>query len=140
MSAGSAGAVKGGIPIGLAKAAVAVALTFAAGYVDAMGWLALDRVFTAQMSGHLMLLAVHIVANEKGHIALQANAIIAFFVGLVMTGSIIEIGMRRRWRRIFVAALVVEFLLLLSFVLAGSAVFPAGSHERGERRIGRPMP
>jgi uncharacterized membrane protein YoaK (UPF0700 family) len=49
---------------------------------------------------------------------------------LVTTGSVIEIGMRRRLRRIFVAALVVEFFLLLAFTVAGGALLPAGSQER----------
>lgn len=121
---------RAGVPSGLTKAGVAVALTFIAGYVDALGWLALDRVFTAQMSGNLMLLAVHIVANERGHMSLQADAIIAFFVGLVVSGSVIEIGMRRQAHRIFVAALAVELVLLLCFALAGSALLPTGTVER----------
>jgi uncharacterized membrane protein YoaK (UPF0700 family) len=117
-------------PSALTKTGVAVALTLVAGYVDAIGWLTLDRVFIAQMSGNLMLLAVHIVANESGRVSLQADAIIAFFLGLVVTGSVIEIGMRRRWRRIFVAALIVEFGLLLAFALSGGALLPADGQER----------
>ena len=118
--------------LGFAKTSVAVALTFVAGYVDAIGWLALDRVFTAQMSGNLVLLAVHLVADERGRVWLQAVAIVAFIVGLVLTGSVIEIGMRNRWRRIFIAALAVEFVLLLCFALAGNALPPAGNVERGD--------
>jgi len=130
MSTGSSRAARASPSSELTKAGVAVALTLVAGYVDAIGWLTLDRVFLAQMSGNLMLLAVHIVANESGHVSLQADAIIAFFLGLVLTGSVIEIGMRHRWRRIFVAALVVEFCLLLAFALAGGAFLPPGSQER----------
>ena len=115
-----------------AKLAVAVVLTLVAGYVDAIGWLTLDRVFTAQMSGNLVLLAVHMVAGERGRAWLQADAILAFFFGLVATGSIIEIGMRRRRRRIFVAAIAVEFVLLLCFAGAGEALLPAGSAARAD--------
>ena len=130
MSAGRSRGARVTQPSALTKAGVAVALTLIAGYVDAIGWLTLDRVFIAQMSGNLMLLAVHIVANENGHVSLQADAILAFFMGLVITGSVIEIGMRRRWRRIFIAALAVEFSLLLAFAVAGGALLPAGSQER----------
>jgi uncharacterized membrane protein YoaK (UPF0700 family) len=113
----------------LTKIGIAVALTFIAGYVDAIGWLTLDRVFTAQMSGNLVLLAVHMVAGESEHVWLQADALIAFFVGLVITGGVIEIGVRRRHRRIFVAAMAVEFVLLSCFALAGEALLPGGGGE-----------
>lgn len=121
-----------GRPLELTKIGVAVALTLVGGYVDAVGWLTLDRVFTAQMSGNLVLLAIQLVASETGHVSLQADAILAFFLGLVVSGSVIEIGMRRRWRRIFVAALAVEFVLLLCFVTAGGTLLPTGGGERAD--------
>lgn len=130
MSARAQHRAKTGLPPALTKVGVAVALTFVAGYVDAIGWLTLDRVFIAQMSGNLVLLAVHIIADESGHVSLQADAILAFFLGLVVTGSVIEIGMRRRLRRIFVSALALEFLLLVVFALAAGKVLPVGSGER----------
>jgi uncharacterized membrane protein YoaK (UPF0700 family) len=114
-------------PSGPAKTAVAVALTFVAGYVDAIGWLKLDQVFIAQMSGNIMLLAVHLVAGEAGHVSLQADAIVSFFLGLVISGGVIEIGMRQRLRRIFVAAVAVEVAMLLAFTIMASAALPAAN-------------
>ena len=110
----------------LAKAGVAVVLTLVAGYVDAVGWLTLGRVFTAQASGNLVLLAVHIASGANSHVWLQADAIGAFFLGLVITGSIIEVGMRRRMKRIFIAALAVEFAMLLGFAVAGGLLLSTG--------------
>lgn len=130
VSGDSSGEVKTAPLLELTKTGAAVALTLIAGYVDAVGWVTLDRVFTAQMSGNLVLLAVHIVAKQGGRVWLQVDTIIAFFLGLVITGSVIEIGMRHRLRRIFVAALVVEFLLLLCFAAAGGALLPAGGGDR----------
>jgi uncharacterized membrane protein YoaK (UPF0700 family) len=130
MSGGSPQAAPTGLGLQLTKIGVAVALTLVAGYVDAIGWLTLDQVFTAQMSGNLVLLAVHMVAGESDHVWLQADTLIAFFVGLVITGSVIEIGMRQRHRRIFVAAMAAEFVLLLCFALAGTALLPGGGGER----------
>jgi len=138
MSGDSARAATAGLSLQLAKIGTAIALTFVAGYVDALGWLTLDRVFTAQMSGNLVLLAVHIVAGESGHTWLQADALIAFFGGLVITGSAIEIGMRRRWRRIFIAALALEFFLLLCFARPARRCFPAAA-ENGQMPVGQPM-
>jgi uncharacterized membrane protein YoaK (UPF0700 family) len=42
----------------------------------------------------------------------------------------IEIGMRRHLRRIFVAALVVEIVMLAAFALAAGALLPPGIGER----------
>ena len=119
----------------LAKTLVAVVLTFVAGYVDAVGWLTLDRIFTAQMSGNTVLLAVHLVQREWGHASLQAETIAAFFLGLVVTGSVIELGMRQHVRRIFVAAIAVEVLLLAAFAIAGDLLLEI---SRGE--TDRPEP
>jgi uncharacterized membrane protein YoaK (UPF0700 family) len=102
----------------LARTALAVLLTWIAGYVDAIGWLNLHHVYTAQMSGNVILLAVHFAAGEKAA-SLPGDAVLSFFLGLVISGSVIEIGMRRHIRRIFVAALAVEFVLIAAFALVG---------------------
>lgn len=116
----------------LTKVAVAVVLTFVAGYVDAIGWLSLDRVFTAQMSGNMVLLATYLATGEAVHAWLQADALAAFFAGLVVTGAIIEIGMRQRLRRIFVAGLAVEGAMLAGFALAAHwlSITPYAEHAR----------
>ena len=110
---------------GLARAGIAVVLTFVAGYVDALGWLTLDHVFTAQMSGNTVQLAIRLATGD-GNPWLQADSMAAFFSGLVLSGTIIEIGMRQRVRRILVAALIVEFVLLVVFAVAGSLRPPGG--------------
>ena len=108
------------------RASVAIVLTFVAGYVDAVGWLSLNRVFTAQMSGNMVLLAVHTAAGEQGRIWPEFDAIAAFFAGLVISGSVIEIGMRQRLRRIFVVAIAVELVMLAGFA-AAAHVLPPGA-------------
>jgi uncharacterized membrane protein YoaK (UPF0700 family) len=112
-----------GDKLDMAKLIVAILLTFVAGYVDAIGWLSLDRVYAAQMSGNVVLLAVHLATGEGGHAALQATMIVTFFLGLVLSGSVIEIGMRLRIRRILAAALLIEFVLLGIFAVAGSTAW-----------------
>lgn len=110
----------------LARIGIAVLLTAVAGYVDAIGWISLGHVFTAQMSGNFLLLAVHLASGDKPHVVLQSDVILAFFAGLVVSGSIIEIGMRQRARRIFAAALAIELALLAAFTIAGSLALHAG--------------
>ncbi|HTZ35547.1 MAG TPA: YoaK family protein [Stellaceae bacterium] len=104
--------------LGLIKTTIAAGLTFIAGYTDVVGWLSLNRVFTAQMSGNLVLLGVHVAAGDR-QAWLQIDAIAAFLAGLVITGGVIEIGMRARMPRIFVVALLVEFLMLGVFTAMG---------------------
>src|SRR5262249_46555433 len=48
-----------------------LALTWAAGYIDAIGYLALGGVFTANMTGNTVLLGLH-VSQEQGAAALRA--------------------------------------------------------------------
>ena len=62
-----------GDKLDVAKLIVAILLTFVAGYVDAIGRLSLDRVYAAQMSGNVVLLAVHLATGEGGHAALSAR-------------------------------------------------------------------
>ena len=50
-----------------------LALTWAAGSVDAISFLALGRVFTANMTGNTVLLGLHL-AQEQGAGALRAFA------------------------------------------------------------------
>jgi uncharacterized membrane protein YoaK (UPF0700 family) len=101
----------------VAKIAVALVLTFVAGYVDALGWLSLDRVFSAQMSGNAVLLAVHLAAGEGGHAWLQGDAVASFFLGLLVSGAVVEIGMRRRTPRVLTVVLGIELVLLILFAL-----------------------
>lgn len=104
--------------LGAAKIAVAVGLAFVAAYVDALSWLSLDRVFAGQMSGNVVLLGVHLAAGEGEHAWLQGEAVGAFFAGLIVSGTAIEIGLRRRKPRILTVALAIELMLLVLFALA----------------------
>lgn len=99
------------------KLTAALVLTFSAGFVDAVGWISLYRVFTAQMSGNVVLVAVHLAAGENERAWLQLDAIGMFVLGLVLTGVVIELGMRRKAVRIFTAALAIELLLLVGFAV-----------------------
>jgi uncharacterized membrane protein YoaK (UPF0700 family) len=48
-----------------------LALTWAAGNIDAIGYLGLGRVFTANMTGNTVLLGLHL-GQEQGGAALRA--------------------------------------------------------------------
>lgn len=103
-----------------AKAAVALALTFAAGSVDIIGFLSLYRTFTAHMTG----LTVHLgqdvaVANGRDSLVLGLT-LAAFVCGSIVGRTIIEVGLREKLRSAAAAALTLEFLLLVAVGLAGT--------------------
>jgi uncharacterized membrane protein YoaK (UPF0700 family) len=103
-------------PPPLGRTAVALALVGVAGFVDALSWLGLHQ-FTAQMSGNAVLLAVHAAAGKSGDALLQLCAIGTFLFGLLISGIVIEIGLRLRLRRLLAAAMMLEAVLLGVFAL-----------------------
>ena len=67
-----------------------LALTGAAGSLDAIGFLALGHLFTANMTGNIVLLGLH-VAQEQGVAAVRSViALLGFGVGLVIGALIAE--------------------------------------------------
>jgi uncharacterized membrane protein YoaK (UPF0700 family) len=93
-----------------------LALTWAAGNVDAIGYLGLGRVFTANMTGNTVLLGLHL-GQEQGGAALRSLlALLGFGVGLVMGALIVE---RLRgagpWPPAVTWALALEAAMLAAF-------------------------
>jgi uncharacterized membrane protein YoaK (UPF0700 family) len=95
-----------------------LALTWAAGSVDAISFLALGRVFTANMTGNTVLLGLHL-AQEQGAAALRAlMALCGFGVGLAIGAVIVERGTDGgAWPRPVTRALVVEAVILAAFAV-----------------------
>jgi uncharacterized membrane protein YoaK (UPF0700 family) len=98
-----------------------LALTGAAGSVDAIGFLALGHVFTANMTGNTVLLGLH-VAQEQGAAAVRSLvALLGFGVGLVIGALIVERSADTTpWPKAVTQALALEVLIL--------AVFTVGSY------------
>lgn len=70
------------------KSALAVLLGWTGGAVDAMGYLVLYRLFTAQMSGNTVHLAVALGRHDL-RVALERAAAIAAFVAGALFGSLV---------------------------------------------------
>lgn len=98
------------------KVAVALLLTFAAGCVDIIGYLALYHAFTAHMTGETVHLAQNMFAAHWTDVAKAACVIASFLVGSIAGRILIEIGARRRVRRIASAALLLEAGLIAGVV------------------------
>lgn len=72
--------------------AATVALTFVTGVVDAVGFLALDRVFTGNMTGNIVILGMGVAGADElpvlgPAVALAAFTVAAYLAGLVLRGS-----------------------------------------------------
>ncbi len=98
---------------------VAVGLTWIAGLVDAVGFLTFSRIYTANMSGNSVALGIGLDHRKWPDIALRFWPILLYVFGLIIGRMAIEIGARRRMRRIASIAFGFEVLLLVFAILSG---------------------
>jgi uncharacterized membrane protein YoaK (UPF0700 family) len=98
------------------KAAVALMLTFTAGFVDIVGFRALYQRFVANMTGNTVHLAEGLVEGNWQLVALTGSIIGAFVVASVLGRAIIEAGSRHEFRRVASFTLLLE-LAMISFVI-----------------------
>jgi len=66
--------------------ALMLVLTFATGIVDAVGYLGLDRVFTANMTGNVVILGMALTGAEDLPIVGPVVALAGFLLGAALTG------------------------------------------------------
>jgi len=94
-----------------------VALTFAAGSVDAVALLRLD-VFTAVMTGNIVLLGLAIGQGAFGNALRSVVALIAYGVGVIVGARIVgAIAIETHWSPKVTRALGVEWVLQLAFLI-----------------------
>ncbi len=94
------------------KSIVALLLTFAAGFVDIVGFIALLRTFTAHMTGNTVHAAYRLASGREDD-GLAAIAIIATFLGGSIVGrALIEAAARHGLQRIASITLALEALLI----------------------------
>ncbi len=104
------------------KIAVALFLTVAGGFVDAVGYIALFEIFTANMSGNSVHLGIYLGQGNWMELLRPLCAIVSYVVGMALTRIAIEIAGRAGLRRIASFTLAVEALLLAIFAHATPAM------------------
>jgi uncharacterized membrane protein YoaK (UPF0700 family) len=111
-----------------------LALTFAAGCVDALSYLGLSRVFTANMTGNAVLLGLAIGQTEELQVAHSSAAIVGFVLG-VLTGARLVGPTRERvvWSHRITLALGLECAVLFAFAAGWWLADPS---SRGAGLIG----
>lgn len=106
-------------------AAVAMAMAWCAGFVDAASYERLERTYTSHMTGNTASLASHAVAGAWADAGRYAWAIAAFLAGLLASASLQHLERRQGIRSAFAAVLAIEVLLMAAFIpLSGRANTP----------------
>ena len=100
------------------KVTTALSLTMIGGFVDAVGYIALFQIFTANMSGNSVHVGMYLGKLEFSDLARPACAIAAFLAGSTLTRIAMTVAARNGVRRIATSTLVFEALLLLLFARA----------------------
>jgi uncharacterized membrane protein YoaK (UPF0700 family) len=94
-----------------------IALTFAAGSVDAVALLRLD-VFTAVMTGNIVLLGLAIGQGAFGNALRSVVALVAYGVGVIVAARIVgAVAIETHWSPKVTRALAVEWVLQLAFLI-----------------------
>ena len=101
--------------IALRRAAI---LCLVAGFVDAYGYMALEHVFTANMTGNTVLLGISAAEGDGGRVATYGATLIAFFGGALLASLVI----RQFGKRPLV-------LLAVALVLGGTPLLSLGHRE-----------
>lgn len=102
-------------------------LTFSTGVVDAIGYLGLDKVFTANMTGNVVILAMGLTGQEGLPIVGPVIALAGFVVGAMAAGRLLR-GVpkgwhpRDTWVLAAVAALLLVALVPTAFITSTPAV------------------
>jgi uncharacterized membrane protein YoaK (UPF0700 family) len=96
-------------------------LACTAGYVDAVSYTALGRIFTANMTGNTVLLGIALMEGE-GQAALQSGlALAGFLVGASLSAWIVNRGQTHvTWPPAVTVALVLEAVILIAFTIGWS--------------------
>ncbi len=102
--------------------ALMLVLTFSTGVVDAIGYLGLDRVFTANMTGNVVILAMGLTGQAGLPIVGPLIALAGFVVGAAVAGRILR-GVPKGWHRqdtwvLSVAAALLVIALVPSLLVA----------------------
>ncbi len=104
------------------RARLAVLMAWAAGGVDAIGYLALAHLFTAHMSGNSAAMGAHLGRAEWAEALRRSLPILPFLAGILVGAAATEAVCRAGFRSPFSIALLAEAGLLLAFLASGSTL------------------
>lgn len=100
-----------------------LALTFSTGVIDAVGYLGLDRVFTGNMTGNVVILGMALAGADGLPIAGPAVALISFMAGAALGGRVLKpvaAGWSTRSTTLFAAVGALMIGIAITLFLAGN--------------------
>src|SRR5262245_39583074 len=109
-----------------------IALTFITGVIDAVSFLGLGRVFTANMTGNVVLLGFAVAGVPGLSVARSLAALAAFFIGAAAGGGLANIMAASSKRRWLVSAALIEAALFFAAAFAALG-FDVESGTPGDR-------
>jgi uncharacterized membrane protein YoaK (UPF0700 family) len=101
---------------------IALSLTGIGGFVDAVGYVALFQIFTANMSGNSVHVGIDLGRFDFSDLMRPVCAIAAYVSGIVLTRIAVEVATRSGVRSIASFTLAGEVLLLVLFAQARPAM------------------
>ena len=107
-----------------------LALTLVTGLVDAFSYLALGRVFVANMTGNVVFLAFSLAGANGFSITASALAMVAFAAGAVLGGRLYVLMAEHRGRLLLAATAAQVLLVLAAMVVAELVDLPARGGSR----------
>lgn len=99
---------------------VAIALTWAAGFVDGFAYLVLGHIYVATMSGNTVLVGLHAVDGDGQALLRHALALGTFVAGLILSGLVIRLLMRAGLRHVLAIAMMLEAICLVAVLVVGT--------------------
>ncbi len=105
--------------------ALMLALTFSTGVIDAVGYLGLDRVFTGNMTGNVVILGMGLVGAEDLPVLGPVLALVGFMAGAALAGRVLK-GAGPGWtaRTTLLFSLVAVVMIMLAALLLVVADVP----------------
>jgi uncharacterized membrane protein YoaK (UPF0700 family) len=97
--------------------ALLLLLACTAGAADAVSYMELGRVFTANMTGNTVLLGLALVQAESQAALRSALALAGFLVGGALGAWIVERGESGIWPQTVTVALTLEWIILTAFAV-----------------------
>lgn len=97
---------------------IAAFLTWIAGFVDAVGFVSLGHIYTANMSGNSVAVGIQSASQDWPETIRRFWPVLLYVVGLLFCRLLIEFGARERIRSIAAISFVCEIVLLLPVFLS----------------------
>jgi uncharacterized membrane protein YoaK (UPF0700 family) len=108
------------VPVDRRQLAALMALTFSTGVVDAVSYLGLDRVFTGNMTGNVVLLGLALTGAAGLSVVGASAALVGFLAGTTLGGRVVR-GSTPGWNGRVALVLGVLGVLLLVVEPVGRA-------------------